>query len=103
MRNARKGLGLTQLQVAEKAGVTDTLISMLESGERKHPRRMSEIAAAVGKTPAELMFGEPENMTELDTEAVELSIHIMGLNQDQRDAVKNLVLQMTNPETDPDS
>ncbi|MGH7203833.1 MAG: helix-turn-helix transcriptional regulator [Candidatus Levyibacteriota bacterium] len=37
LRKARKSLGLTQAQVAEKVGISSNYYSMIERGERENP------------------------------------------------------------------
>ena len=46
LKKARKSFGLTQLQVAEKVGITSNYYSMIERGEKKNPgsKVMTEIA-----------------------------------------------------------
>lgn len=47
LRKARKKAGLTQVQVAEKVGISSTYYSMIERGEKENPG--SKIVAKIGK------------------------------------------------------
>jgi transcriptional regulator with XRE-family HTH domain len=63
LRTARKIAGLTQQELAERAGVTDSFISLLESGKRDINSVAYEtvvrLARAMGVEPEEL-FPVPE-------------------------------------------
>lgn len=49
LRTARQFLGLTQHQLAQRIGVTDTLICHWERGSKKIPKDMeTKIASALG-------------------------------------------------------
>jgi transcriptional regulator with XRE-family HTH domain len=50
----RKGLGLTQTQLAEAAGVTQQTISEIESGRIPRLATAYAVATALGATPEEL-------------------------------------------------
>lgn len=54
---ARKKAGLSQCQVAERAGVSQGTIGNIETGLRKSPRELLAIAAAVGVSPHWLKTG----------------------------------------------
>ena len=51
MKQAREAAGLTQPQLAKKAGVSPGTIGNIESGTRKQPRELLAIAAALRVTP----------------------------------------------------
>ena len=52
---ARQIAGLTQLRLAETVGVTEALITRIESGRARPDRATAErIANAVGKRPIEI-------------------------------------------------
>jgi transcriptional regulator with XRE-family HTH domain len=57
VKKSREALGLTQAQLAKKAGVTEAYISMLESGVRKNPSlpTLKKIARALGVPLTELV------------------------------------------------
>jgi transcriptional regulator with XRE-family HTH domain len=58
LKQAREALGLSQGDVAGKAGVSQGTIGNLESGLRKNPRELLAIAAAVGVSPVWLKTGK---------------------------------------------
>jgi len=58
VRKARSELGLTQQQLAERAGMRQQGIQSIEDGTSKRPRRLVELARALGKTPEWLMDGD---------------------------------------------
>lgn len=57
LRRLRLGAGLTQIQLAERAGVSPDTVVRWEGGkgERPHPGALSKLAQALGVTPAELL------------------------------------------------
>lgn len=61
MRELRKALGLTQKELAEKAGITHAAINRYENGLRVPSVNIAiRIAHALGCTVEELVEGEPE-------------------------------------------
>lgn len=60
VREWRKYRGLTQEQLAERAGVTDGAISQLERGDTKYTQPMLEaLADALNCAPADLVMRDP--------------------------------------------
>ena len=57
LRTARLLIGLSQAQVAEKIGVSQTSIQHLESGRNQNSRHLVMLAEAVGVRPEWLMSG----------------------------------------------
>lgn len=59
LREARKKRGMSQAELARKAGVPQGVISYIECGRTKHPRidTMQAIAAALQCTLDELLQG----------------------------------------------
>jgi transcriptional regulator with XRE-family HTH domain len=57
VRRLRLGLGLTQIDLAGKAGVSPDTIVRWEAGkgERPHPTALKKISAALGVTPTDLL------------------------------------------------
>ncbi len=62
LKQAREDLGLSQEQVAERAGVSQGTIGNIESGTRKSPRELLAIAAAVKVSPEWLKSGKGERL-----------------------------------------
>ena len=58
LRAARLLIGLSQSQVAEKAGVSQVSIQHLETGRNQHSRHLVNIATAIGVRPEWLMTGK---------------------------------------------
>jgi DNA-binding XRE family transcriptional regulator len=55
LRAWREYLGLTQKEVADRAGITQAALSQMESGEQKMRKITREkLAAAIGLTPEQL-------------------------------------------------
>lgn len=57
VKNKRDALGLTQGQLAEKAGTSQQSIEQLEAGKTKRPRYLPELARALGVTIEWLLDG----------------------------------------------
>jgi len=56
VRRKRRLMRLTQCQLAERAGITQRVISAVESGERwPRPETLAAIASALETTPATLL------------------------------------------------
>lgn len=58
LKAARLLIGLSQLQVAEKAGVSQVSIQHLETGRNQNSRHLVSIATAIGVRPEWLMTGK---------------------------------------------
>lgn len=58
LREAREKAGLTQTELAEKAGVAQRVISEMETGRTKEVRleTFERLCRALGKEPWELVF-----------------------------------------------
>ena len=66
IKNIRKSIGMTQKELAEKSGVSFSMVSKLESGEKKNPSfdTLNKIAAALKVNTNELLsdtIDEPYN------------------------------------------
>ncbi len=55
-RSARRAAGLSMRQLAERAGVSASLVSMLEAGYMASPKSRTMIAAALGYENAEQLY-----------------------------------------------
>lgn len=58
LKQARDELGLTQIQLAAKAAVTQSTIANIENGIRKRPRDLVNLAKALNVDPAWLESGK---------------------------------------------
>lgn len=66
IKEARTALGWSQVRLAEEAGVTQSSIANIESGQRKRPRELVSIARALRVSPAWLETGRsPKGSLEL--------------------------------------
>ncbi|MEJ1392575.1 MAG: helix-turn-helix transcriptional regulator [Candidatus Sedimenticola sp. (ex Thyasira tokunagai)] len=59
LRQLRKEAGLSQGQLAVRAGTNQPVIQKVESGHSQRPRILPELAHALHVNPAWLQFGEP--------------------------------------------
>lgn len=57
LKQSREALGLSQAELAKKAGVSQSTIGNLESGTRKSPKYVLTIATALGVDPMWLQYG----------------------------------------------
>ena len=75
IKQRRKELGLTLLDIAEKVGVSEGTVSRWESGDISNMRRdkIADLAKALGTTPAYLM-GWPEETTDKKISPDELKL-----------------------------
>lgn len=62
IKTRRQELGLDQVQLAKRAGISQPTLANLESGKNKRSKFLPEIAQALGMTLAELMQDEPANL-----------------------------------------
>ena len=71
LRAARAEAGLSQAQVAERLGTTQTFVSKVERGERKiDPVELSEFAALYGKEPGDFLL-RPKGLRSASAPAAE--------------------------------
>ncbi|KEY58470.1 helix-turn-helix transcriptional regulator [Serratia sp. DD3] len=61
LKVAREKCGLSQLQLAEKVGLTQQSIGKIESGVTVQPRKLKQLALALGVSANWLQFGADEN------------------------------------------
>ncbi len=68
IKKVRKEKGMTQKQLAAKAEISFSMISKLESGERKNPTNdiLTKIADALGVSKAELVDDKEKMLAEWD-------------------------------------
>jgi transcriptional regulator with XRE-family HTH domain len=57
LKRLRRGKALTQIQLADKADVSQSTIAQIESGVRPnpHPSTLGKLAAALDVSPADLL------------------------------------------------
>ena len=71
LKAARVLLGLTQLQLAEKLGVTQPLISRYEKGDRRmYDDLIMEMAKSLGVTPNDLLGVAPSKPIAPDVQSI---------------------------------
>ncbi|WP_127958035.1 XRE family transcriptional regulator [Serratia microhaemolytica] len=58
---AREKAGISQVQLAEKVGLTQQAIAKIENGVTTQPRKVNQLAFALGVTANWLLFGGDEN------------------------------------------
>lgn len=63
LKEARQKAGLTQDQVAKRAGLTQTAISELEAGRSRDTARINELAAAIGRSAEWLRTGKESTLS----------------------------------------
>lgn len=94
LRYARERKGITQEELAKLAGTTQQNIQNIEGGVVKRPRKIDAIAKALGQSPAWLQFGT-EAIDRLDTDAIQLALEWMSLEEPQKTALKNAILELS--------
>ena len=72
IKNKRKALSLTQLELADKVGLTESSISRYESGKiaTMPTSTVNKICSVLNLEPAELLGITPENAFEFDLKDV---------------------------------
>jgi len=108
--HAREAAGLSQPQLAKKAGVSQGSISHIETGLRKNPRHLLSLAKALGITPDWLMNGSGPRQLPVSQQNSPLSAESpiaayevrpawpsAALRQKQSSCVSNLVQLQINP------
>jgi transcriptional regulator with XRE-family HTH domain len=91
LRGRRRELGMTQEQLAERADTTQAVIQKIENGKSLRPRKIDQIAGALGVKAAWLMFGN-DRFDGLDREAIEIASAWSELDEDARSALRRQIL-----------
>ncbi|MCL2892497.1 helix-turn-helix transcriptional regulator [Brenneria populi subsp. brevivirga] len=60
LKKKRLELNMTQAELAQKVGVKQQSIQLIEAGETKRPRFLFEIAKALGCDPSWLQYGDSD-------------------------------------------
>jgi len=76
--------GLTQQQLAEKAGISQQAVGHAESGLRENPRVLPKIAQALGVPEPWLRYG-PEELAAMDASTIDLATRIIALSEEDRE------------------
>ena len=92
LRIKRKEVGWTQEQLAQKVGSSQAVIQKIENGKSLRPRKLNEIADALGVDPAWLMFGV-ESTLSVDEDFMELAEAWSKLDASRRAALKQQILR----------
>lgn len=90
---ARHRQGLTQEELAEKAGVSRAMVGNIESGIRKMPREISKIAKALDTSAGWLQFGD-ERIDALTPEDIEIAIAVSELAEEQREMIRRFIASL---------
>lgn len=61
LKIAREKAGLSQAQLGEKIGLSQQSVAKIENGETRQPRKIKEIAVALGVSQTWLLLGMDEN------------------------------------------
>lgn len=90
-RDWRKARGLTQEEVADRIGMSNSNLSMLERGRVDYTAKTLEaLADAYGCTPADLLSRRPEDAED------ELTLVARDLSPEQRDQVAKIAKTFLN-------
>lgn len=87
LRRRRK---LTQEQLGEACGQSREWVAKIERGNTRMPRKIKELANALGVSPAWLQFGI-EEIDNLSKEILEAAIDLEKLPEDKRKLVLELI------------
>lgn len=88
VKAARKSLGLTQKELAEKTGYTESGISRVEKGEIDLPVSKIKVLATTLRVPVDYLIGE--YLFQKEQDPAEL---IKSLPKDQREMILKLIDQ----------
>lgn len=85
LRLAREASGMTQEELAQKAGTTQDVVQKIENGHVERPRKLEDLANAVSRSPAWLQFGV-EAIDNLTPEAIKAAQALDALPDEKRKA-----------------
>lgn len=92
-RWARNRKGLTQMQLAELAGVTRDVIARIETGQTQQPRNIKELATMLDVAPAWLMFGNAD-IDQLTEDGIAMALAYESLSREQQQMVDKLIQKL---------
>lgn len=98
LRYARTIAGMTQEELAAKAGTTQDAITKIERDIIKRPKDLEAIAKVLNVSPAWLQFGI-EQLDKLNKEAIEFALRFAELTEQQKAALKALIQTFLNSNT----
>lgn len=92
IRKARKKAGLTQDELADRIGLSQSYVAKLERGGTDNPgsQAIMKIAESLGVTPGWLYFNR-EDIDDLDDESLDVAVLFNKLPPSQRQAIKLMV------------
>lgn len=95
LKIARKKARLTQEELANEVGVSQSYIAKLEAGGADNPgsQVMMDIINATNTSPGFIYYGR-EEMDNLDDDSIDMAILYSKLPENERNAVKTLLETM---------
>ena len=99
IRLARKKAGLTQEDLANEVGVSQSYIVKIELGTAENPgsQVMNDIIKAVGSSHGWIYY-EREDMDALDDDSIDIAILYSHLSSDKKQAIKTLIKTISQSE-----
>lgn len=94
LRQARKNAGMTQQELADRAGMTRDAIAKIETGQSQQTRKIMAIAKALDVSAAWLQFGVEEIDT-LSKDSIEFALAYQKLPKDQQETIDKLMKKMS--------
>ena len=91
IRSARRDAGLTQEELGNRVGVSQSYIAKLENGETKNPglNVIMDIAKEVGRSAAWMLY-EHEELERLGEESIKLALMYEDMTEEQKDAMQTI-------------
>lgn len=90
LRRARNAAGLTQQELADRAGLSRDAIAKIETGQAAYTRKIVEIANVLDVSAAWLQFGVSE-VGKLDEDSLKTAMTYQDLTDEQRAKIKSLI------------
>ena len=83
VREARKAAGITQVELARMTGMTQQGIQSIEAGEVERPKKLHEIAAAIGKEIGHFLINSGGDVSKMDSLAHDAEHLELGMTSSQ--------------------